>query len=267
MRTTLDTKLQMLARKTLTEVWCSYDEVHAVHGRSPRSIFPATGASSSPTSRRWPTSTLASRGGAGKRRPLRPHRLAAPRDPGGFVSKQRTIGIVAARRHEMGQDQGPAAGQSEPGARARRRRLCDRRPKSMANTACSRCRKCPAPWWSRIRGPGACSPWSAAFPTTRASSTAPRRRCASPAPRSSRSSMPRARQRLHALDVVLDAPLEIDQGPGLGVWKPENYERQFLRPLDAALRHRAFAQRDDGAAGAGHRHAADRRIRQALRHL
>ena len=30
--------------------------------------------------------------------------------------------------------------------------------------------------------------------------------------------------------VVLDAPLEIDQGPGLGVWKPENYENNFYGP-------------------------------------
>src|SRR5476649_2804511 len=30
--------------------------------------------------------------------------------------------------------------------------------------------------------------------------------------------------------VVLDAPLEIDQGPGLGVWKPENYEGNFFGP-------------------------------------
>ena len=42
---------------------------------------------------------------------------------------------------------------------------------------------------------------------------------------------------------------------------------QILRAFDLALRHRAVAQRDDGAAGAGPRHAADRRIRQALRHL
>ena len=47
-------------------------------------------------------------------------------------------------------------------------------------------------------------------------------------------------------------------GPGSGIWRPENYERQVLRPLDAALRHRAIAQRHDGAPGAGHRHAADR---------
>ena len=30
--------------------------------------------------------------------------------------------------------------------------------------------------------------------------------------------------------VVLDAPIEIDQGPGLGVWKPENYAKQFYGP-------------------------------------
>ncbi|MGE5148358.1 MAG: penicillin-binding protein 1A [Candidatus Eiseniibacteriota bacterium] len=30
--------------------------------------------------------------------------------------------------------------------------------------------------------------------------------------------------------LVLDAPLEIDQGPGLGVWKPENYEGDFYGP-------------------------------------
>ncbi|MEJ2431666.1 MAG: penicillin-binding protein 1A [Pseudolabrys sp.] len=30
--------------------------------------------------------------------------------------------------------------------------------------------------------------------------------------------------------LVLDAPIEIDQGPGLGVWKPENYEQNFFGP-------------------------------------
>jgi penicillin-binding protein 1A len=30
--------------------------------------------------------------------------------------------------------------------------------------------------------------------------------------------------------IVLDAPLEIDQGPGLGVWRPENYEGSFYGP-------------------------------------
>src|SRR5579862_7781091 len=30
--------------------------------------------------------------------------------------------------------------------------------------------------------------------------------------------------------LILDAPIEIDQGPGLGVWKPENYEGNFFGP-------------------------------------
>jgi penicillin-binding protein 1A len=30
--------------------------------------------------------------------------------------------------------------------------------------------------------------------------------------------------------IILDAPIEIDQGPGLGVWKPENYENNFYGP-------------------------------------
>ena len=99
--------------------------------------------------------------------------------------------------------------------------------------------------------------WSAASPTTRASSTAPRRRCASRARRSSRSSMrPRSTTATRRRPVVLDAPFAIDQGPGLPLVAPDNYRRQILRPVDAAPRHRAVAQRDDGAARPGHRHAA-----------
>lgn len=30
--------------------------------------------------------------------------------------------------------------------------------------------------------------------------------------------------------VVLDAPIEIDQGPGVGVWRPENYAKKFYGP-------------------------------------
>ena len=30
--------------------------------------------------------------------------------------------------------------------------------------------------------------------------------------------------------LILDAPIEIDQGPGMGVWKPENYEQDFYGP-------------------------------------
>jgi Membrane carboxypeptidase/penicillin-binding protein len=30
--------------------------------------------------------------------------------------------------------------------------------------------------------------------------------------------------------LILDGPIEVDQGPGLGTWKPENYENNFYGP-------------------------------------
>ena len=30
--------------------------------------------------------------------------------------------------------------------------------------------------------------------------------------------------------IVVDAPIEIDQGPGVGIWRPENYEGKFFGP-------------------------------------
>jgi penicillin-binding protein 1A len=30
--------------------------------------------------------------------------------------------------------------------------------------------------------------------------------------------------------IVMDAPIEIDQGPGIGIWRPENYETKFFGP-------------------------------------
>ncbi len=68
--------------------------------------------------------------------------------------------------------------------------------------------------------------------------------------------------------VVIDAPVEIDQGAGRRrVASGELFDRQVLRPVDAAHRHRTVAQHDDRAPGAGCRHADDRRICQALRRL
>ena len=68
--------------------------------------------------------------------------------------------------------------------------------------------------------------------------------------------------------VVMDAPIEISQGAGRSaVAAGELFDWQVLRPVDAAHRHRAVAQHHDGAARAGRRHAADRRIREAVRRL
>ena len=68
--------------------------------------------------------------------------------------------------------------------------------------------------------------------------------------------------------IVLDAPLEIDMGAGGGgVWKPENYGGKFYGPSTLRFGLEHVAQRDDGAARARHRHADDRRIRQKVRCL
>ena len=76
-----------------------------------------------------------------------------------------------------------------------------------------------------------------------------------------------ARQWLHAV-LGGDGRADRDQRCRNGeIWKPENYTNEILRPLDAAARHRAVAQRHDRPAGAGSRHATDRRLARAVRHL
>ena len=67
--------------------------------------------------------------------------------------------------------------------------------------------------------------------------------------------------------IVLDEPIEIDQGAGPRRLASGEFRRQVERSAYAALWRRTFDQPDDRAPGARRRHAADRRIRQALRHL
>ena len=90
--------------------------------------------------------------------------------------------------------------------------------------------------------PAACSPWSAASPSTSPSSIARRRRCASRAPRSSPSSMPR-----RSTTAIRRPPSSSTRRsrstrarPG-GVASGE-LRRQVQRPAHAALRHRTFAR-------------------------
>ena len=66
--------------------------------------------------------------------------------------------------------------------------------------------------------------------------------------------------------LILDAPMQIDEGSGRDLDAGE-LRGQVRRPAHAALRHRALDQPDDRAPRPRHRHAADRRIRQALRRL
>ncbi len=68
--------------------------------------------------------------------------------------------------------------------------------------------------------------------------------------------------------VLMDAPIEIDQGQGAGVLASgEFFGRQIPGTDDAAQCAEALPEHRDGAAGAGYRHALDLRICHAVRHL
>ena len=64
--------------------------------------------------------------------------------------------------------------------------------------------------------------------------------------------------------IVLDAPIEIDQGPGKEPGGRRTTTSRSRSARDAAGRHREVAQPDDGAARPGHGHAADRRVFRAV---
>ena len=78
----------------------------------------------------------------------------------------------------------------------------------------------------------------------------------------------RARQRLYAVHRRGRCADRNRPGAGRGrLASGELLVGQIQRPDDAAQRAAIVAEHGDGAAGAGHRHAADRRICQALRRL
>ncbi len=54
--------------------------------------------------------------------------------------------------------------------------------------------------------------------------------------------------------VIMDAPIVVDQGPGLPLWRPENFEKSFLGPDHPAGGPGEVAQSDDRARRPGHRH-------------
>ncbi len=238
----------------------------------------ATGASSSPRSRRWPTSR---RGGwpSCSRRPTRRRASACSRraSPAAPSASERETGIVPLEGVKWAK---PPTADARQGAEPRspqvldagRRRLCraaDGKDGRRRNIACARCRKSAArmvamdPHTGRVLAMvGGFSFDQSQF--NRATQAYAPARLVVQAVRL----CGRARQRLHAVDRSCSMRRSRSiRAPALAVWRPENYRRQVLRPVDAALRHRAVAQPDDGAARPGHGHAADRRICQALRRL
>ena len=196
-RTTLDPKMQVLARKTLTDGLVKFDETQGYRGAVTK--IEITGDWGGKLAEVKALSDIAPWRLAVVLEVTdqsRPHRLPAGARPGWRHRQGARYRYGRAGRRALGESRRavPRGGRRRP--RSRRcwkpatSSMSSRLPVKTASSACARSRKSPAPWSPWSRRPAACSRWSAASPTTRASSTAPPRRCASPAPRSSRSSMP-----------------------------------------------------------------------------
>ena len=185
-RSTLDPKMQAMARKALVDGLVRFDEARGWRGA------PAEARSAG---REWGLA-LAEVPALGDVQPWRlavvlevarragqDRPAAAGREASGQVVTDRETGSVTADGVKW------TRRTVEQGAvRGRRGLSSSRWTTSRASSACARSRRSPAPSspWTRIRA--ASTPWSAASPTTRASSTGRSRPCASRAPRSSRSS-------------------------------------------------------------------------------
>jgi penicillin-binding protein 1A len=230
-RTTLDTKLQVLARKTLTDGLVQYDEAHGWRG--PVTKIDIAGdwgvkladikalADVAP----WRLAVVLEVNDQSARIGLQPGR-----EPGGYVSKERDVGIVpldgvkwvkSGGKSVSKVDQVLNAGDVvyvEPAKLAGQYRLHQVPEVSGAMVV-------EDPWTGRVLAMvGGFSYDQSQF--NRATQALRQ-------PGSSFKPIVYAA----ALDngytpstLVLDAPIEIDQGPGIGVWKPENYENNYYGP-------------------------------------
>ena len=230
-RTTLDTKLQVLARKTLTDGLVQFDEAQGWRG--PVTKADVSGdwgvkladvkalADVSP----WRLAVVLEVGDQSARIGLQPGR-----EPGGSVSKERDVGIVPLEGLKWAKSGGKAV--TKVGQVLNPGDVVYVEPAKLAGQF--RLRQVPEvsgamvvedPWTGRVLAMvGGFSYDQSQF--NRATQALRQ-------PGSSFKPIVYAA----ALDngytpstLVLDAPIEIDQGPGLGTWKPENYENNFYGP-------------------------------------
>jgi len=235
-RTTLDTKLQALARKVLVDGFVRYDESRGWRGPVTRIDLAGdwgvklADVKSLSDVQPWRMAVVLEVNDQSARIGLQPSREA-----GGFVSKEREVGIVALEGVKWAKAaEGPARGRAitkvtqvlsagdviyvSPEKTQGQYRLQQVPEVSGAIIAMD-------PWTGRVLAMvGGFSYDQSQF--NRATQALRQ-------PGSSFKPFVYAA----ALDngytpstLVLDAPLEIDQGPGLGVWKPENYEGNFFGP-------------------------------------
>ncbi len=261
-RTTLDPKLQVMARKAL--IWtasCATTKPAAGAAPRRRSRPPATGARRSRPSRST-TTCSPGRAVACCPSPIRRPESACSRGVCPAPDRAR----AHPGRHSGGSgalDAAEAGAGAFPGRRDLREPV-ENRPGQF------RLRQFPEISGAAVvmdPHTGRVSPWSAASRSTSRSSTARRRRCGSRAPPTSLRLRDGARQRLYAV-VHRRGRADRDR-PGRHARRLAAGElrRRHRRPPDAALRHRAVQEPDDHPTRARRRHAADRRVFEALRHL
>ncbi len=230
-RTTLDTKLQVLARKTLTQGLVNFDEGQGWRG--PVNKIDISGDWGTKLAEvkalsdvaPWRLAVVLESSDQSARIGLQPGR-----EPGGFISKERTIGILPLEGVRWAKSGGKAVSKVgqvvnpgdviyvEPAKNEGQFRLHQVPEVSGAMVV-------EDPWTGRVLAMvGGFSYDQSQF--NRATQALRQ-------PGSSFKPLVYAA----ALDngytpstVVLDAPLEIDQGPGLATWKPENYEGKFYGP-------------------------------------
>ena len=233
-RTTLDPKLQAIARKACCDGLVRYDEARGWRGAQQKIDSPARMGLA-----------LAEVPALGD---VQPWRLAVVLEVGAGRR-----GSACSRRASVGPDRARARlgaigadGIAGPGATVNRRARGGRR--RLCRAARRQGRPVPAaPDPRGLRRAGRHGPayrpraraWSAASPSTRASSTARRRRCASRARRSSPSSTRRRSTTATRRPSIVDAPITIDMGRGQEPGRRRTTTAS--RPgRDAALRHRAI---------------------------
>ncbi len=281
-RTTLDPKLQVMARKALVDGLVKFDEAQRLsRRRSASSTFPATGASSSPTSRRCPTSR---RGGSPWCwRPATSRRASACSPAANSAApsaRSAQIGIVPLdgvkwAKAAAGPTRGKAPTKVDAGARRRRRHLC--------RSAARQGRQHVEGQFRLRQIAGSLRRHGRDGSVDRPRAGDGRRLLVRPEPvqpRDAGASPARlvvqavrlcggARQRLHAVD-RRDRRADRDRS---GRRAQASGGRRTIRPASSTARQtlrfgiEQSRNVDDGAAGAGRRHAADRRICQALRRL
>jgi penicillin-binding protein 1A len=230
-RTSLDTKLQLLARKTFTEGLVRYDEAQGWRGPVTKiDIAGDWGVKLAEVKALsdvapWRLAVVLEVGDQSARIGLQPGR-----EPGGFVSKERAVGILPLDGMKWAKTSGKAVGKAsqvvspgdvvyvEPG-KSDGQFLLHQIPEVSGAMVVE------DPWTGRVLAMvGGFSFDQSQF--NRATQALRQ-------PGSSFKPFVYAA----ALDngytpstVVLDAPVEIDQGPGIGTWRPENYEGKFYGP-------------------------------------